>query len=138
MKVAKAEERVQHSRCKIINSLHLGAILLGQPGGRRYKTILMQVGNVLYKAFSKESSFDNLGLLRKLIIVYSKCGGSYYLRKVWSVLLEAQQLEAMGFSTDNAAADQKHYSSARPMGSSSSSSGPAPPSFPRSYQVPPF
>lgn len=128
MQMASAEERLRESRTKTKNALHLGAILLGQPDGRRRKTIVMLIGDILYKCFAKElSAFDDPAMLRKFLIAHSAFGGGYYLREVCSILTNSEVLVAMGFPPSAEGVDQEYYKTAHGTGGASSSSSSSPP-----------
>lgn len=54
MEQVSAEERLQASRTKCTNSVHLAVVCLGQPGAQRRGKIIIEVGRPIFTAFSKE------------------------------------------------------------------------------------
>lgn len=123
MKQATAEEQLAEQRLKARNALHLGAVLLGQPGGRRRKRVIMVVGSVLHGAYQKElRAFSDPEALAKFTIAPAKFGGSYYLRKIFMLLSDAATLRRLGFQLDSSSSDRDHYLSFCSRSASSSSS----------------
>lgn len=98
---ADADDRVEQLRTKCKNSMHLAAMILGDPTTKPRAMVILEVARPLWSAFTDMQK--NLTDERYVSAFYKFFAmGSPFLVvcRIWQTLLSAQKLQRIGFSND--------------------------------------
>ena len=100
-------------------------MMMGQPGGRRRKGIIMEVGMVVKGIHGKElAAHSKPEVLKEVPIASAVFAGSFLLRKLWAILSQPAALTRMGFRSDASMVDVDHYRRVVPQSAASSGGRP--------------
>eukprot|EP00971_Amphidinium_carterae_P326768 6457769-Amphidinium_carterae.1 len=131
MQEASAQEILETERVQAKNAIHLASNILGQPGMQRSGKVMLQIGQVLYSAFSKEQqACSTAGATAKYQMSYAQHGYSMVFTRIFGRLRSVASLRACLLCLGTPPEDAKDFyskacpSSATTPSTSTSSSTP--------------